>query len=351
MRDKSNRDPDLLITSTSDMKIKTSNSLETEKRPATIICSIDRFSIYKRALSIGGWIFCVESPVIKMGLKFPSGRTYALSNPGITRGDVAAIHGQAAMTSGFDFQVIVEEPHEDFFKAMLVVTTASGETCMVSVLAPPPAADSTHWVTTDFQTRLGGISAGRLLEVGSRARSGIVRSSLTPKNWSYTGLDVMVGDNVDIVGDAHQLSKLFQNEKRFDAVTAFSVLEHLLMPWKFAVELNKVLNVGAIGLFTTHQAWPIHDAPWDFWRFSDKAWSALFNKATGFEIISTALGEPASTVAWNCHPVTDFQDQPSYLSSVVLFRKISETKLDWPVELDDILDNQYPPGQLPMVQI
>ena len=29
----------------------------------------------------------------------------------------------------------------------------------------------------------------------------------------------------------------------------------------------------------------LHDAPWDFWRFSADSWDALFNKRTGFIIL------------------------------------------------------------------
>jgi len=156
----------------------------------------------------------------------------------------------------------------------------------------------------------------------------------------------MAGPNVDQIGDAHELSIIFPL-KRFDAVMSLSVLEHLLMPWKFVIELNRVLNIGAIGLFTTHQCWPVHDAPWDFWRFSDRSWTSLLNRFTGFEIIETAMGEPAFVVAQRCHTVTNFGfHQGGFLASNVLFRKVSETTLTWPVGLTDILSSSYPKGEL-----
>ena len=128
---------------------------------------------------------------------------------------------------------------------------------------------------------------------------------------------------------------------------AFSVLEHLLMPWKVAIELNAVLNDGAIGLFTTHQCWPIHDAPWDFWRFSDRAWDGLFNKSTGFEIIETSMGEPAFIVAQRCHVVTNFgMQQAGWLASNVLFRKIGPTQLRWDVQVADVVASSYPAGEV-----
>ena len=119
------------------------------------------------------------------------------------------------------------------------------------------------------------------------------------------------------------------------------------MPWKFVIELNAVMKQGAVGLFTTHQCWPVHDAPWDFWRFSDRAWSGLLNPATGFEIIEASMGEPAFVVSQRAHPITDFgRTQSGYLASNVLFRKIGETSLSWPVGLADIVQTHYPEGNL-----
>ena len=51
---------------------------------------------------------------------------------------------------------------------------------------------------------------------------------------------------MDVVGDAHTLSRHYP-DAAFDAVMAFSVLEHLLMPWKLVIELNRVLKPGGIG--------------------------------------------------------------------------------------------------------
>jgi len=178
------------------------------------------------------------------------------------------------------------------------------------------------------------------------ARSAVTRRDFVPDSWGYQGMDIIAGPNVDIVGDAHELSSMFP-QQRFDAVMAFSVLEHLLMPWKFILELNHILNDGAIGIFTTHQCWPLHDQPWDFWRFSDRAWAGLLNHETGFEIIEASMGEPAFVVAQRCHPVTNFGlQQGGYLASNVLFRKIGPTRLNWPVRLHDIVQTGYPEGEL-----
>ena len=109
------------------------------------------------------------------------------------------------------------------------------------------------------------------------------------------------------------------------------------------IELNPVLKKGAIRGFTTHQCWPLHDDPWDFWRFSDKAWDGLLNASTGFSIEQAEMGEPAFIVAQRCHPVTNFDvAHKGFLSSSVIFKKIADTSLEWPVALADITSTTYP---------
>lgn len=217
----------------------------------------------------------------------------------------------------------------------------SGEAAKVGVLGRGSPSEATA-LFDEFLDSVRTMQAPKILEIGSRARSGITRKQLLPAGARYLGVDIMDGPNVDQVCDAHSLSAALPG-MQFNAIMAFSVLEHLLMPWKFVIELNKVMAPKAIGFFTTHQCWPIHDAPWDFWRFSDRAWTALLNPATGFEIISAKMSEPAYIIASNCHPITNFAQTPlGFLASNVLFRKIGATTLEWPVELSDITKDFYP---------
>ena len=202
--------------------------------------------------------------------------------------------------------------------------------------------DPVFQLTNRFQREIAAMPPGALLEIGSRARSGVTRLHLAPADWNYTGIDILPGPNVDLVCDAHELGKALPNES-YDAFMCFSVFEHLLRPWKVALELNAVLRPGALGLITTHQAWPMHEQPWDFWRFSADAWQALFNPATGFEIVEACMGEPAALVADHCHHTTDFpRGSKAFLSSAVLFRRTGRTLLSWPVDVGHVTRTTYP---------
>jgi hypothetical protein len=193
-----------------------------------------------------------------------------------------------------------------------------------------------HALYGRFLKQLKERRPGRFLEIGSRARSGISRRHHIPETWDYKGTDILPGPNVDMVIDAHKPSSLIA-VRSIDAVMSISVFEHLAMPWKVAIELNRVTAKGAIGFVQTHQMFPLHEQPWDFWRISADAWPALFNRVTGFRIIEAAMAEPGFMVPARWHPGVNFREKVGYALSSVVFEKIAETKLRWDVKLKDVV--------------
>lgn len=293
---------------------------------------IDRFSCAHGVVKLAGRIAVCQSRIRSAEFILSSGASYPV-----------ALASAGGSVMAFDEAIIIGDvPITEVPSSSLRVKFDDGSVRAISSLGAPPEDDPGHAITKRFRTHLREMPAGQLLEVGSRARSGIVRRDWVPEGWEYTGLDIMEGANVDVVGDAHRLSDILPAES-FDAVMAFSVLEHLLMPWKFATELNRVLKNGAIGAFTTHQCWPMHEEPWDYWRFSDTAWSGILNEATGFEILATGLGERIVLVAERMHAITAFQDIHScWGMSAVLFRKIGPARVSWDVDVKDITGTAYP---------
>jgi len=189
----------------------------------------------------------------------------------------------------------------------------------------------------------------RLLDIGGRARSGVNYSKLFPSA-KCTVLDVLPGENVDVVGDAHAMSKLFPPGS-FDAIFSTSVFEHLLMPWVVAVEMAKLLRLGGFAFIATHQTLGMHDLPWDFWRFSDTAWDGLFNRLTGFEIIDRALENPQFITPhfWSPEQGDHLEAAVGFVGSSVLVRKIAEPQLEWgPLAVSKIIDTAYPETEEPV---
>lgn len=191
-----------------------------------------------------------------------------------------------------------------------------------------------------FHAIIGKIDKPKLLDIGGRSRSAIDRSKMFPRA-DVTVLDVLPGENVHVVGDAHSMSDILPPES-FDAVYSVAVFEHLLMPWKVAVEMNAVMKPGAIGFVVTHQTIGMHDMPWDFWRYSDRAWDGIFNEHTGFRILDRVLALPQFILPFKIRPEKmDSEKAAGFEYSAVLFQKTGAASAKWDVPMS-IVDTMYP---------
>ncbi|NQU11828.1 class I SAM-dependent methyltransferase [bacterium] len=218
----------------------------------------------------------------------------------------------------------------------------------LSALAAPLKSSSTrdpvHRVHADFVSRVNRLRQPALLEIGSRNVTGHVQRRAFPNCRTYVGFDVHPGDNVDVVGDAHELAAHFP-DTRFDAILAQSVFEHLVMPWKAVLEINQVLQPQGLLFIGTHPTWPPHERPWDFWRFSKDAFAALLNPYTGFEIIEAVEGQPCSILPL-CRerPLRRMCRTPAWLGVAVLARKTGPVHpgLAWDVPPQTLVQAPYP---------
>jgi len=130
-----------------------------------------------------------------------------------------------------------------------------------------------------------------ILEIGSKEVTG--KSIIKPKllKAKYIGIDISEGENVDIVCDAHELSK-FVKKNSIDCVYSASVFEHLYAPWIVAEEISKILKKGGYVCIETVFNFKTHERPWNFFHFSDLGLKVLFNKEFGFKCIDSGLDLP-----------------------------------------------------------
>ena len=200
--------------------------------------------------------------------------------------------------------------------------------------------DPYHAVFADFIARVNDRGNGRILELGARGTRVDPRLSGFSQ---YVGFDIHPGPNVDVVGDVHSLSHLVSGP--FDAVYAISTFEHLAMPWKAVLEINAVLAEGGLLFVATHQSWPPHELPWDFWRYSPAAFQVLLNRHTGFEVLRAEEGLPALIVPMVRDVGTrDVHRSPASLGVSVLARKVSPPRADlrWDLTASDVVASDYP---------
>lgn len=216
-------------------------------------------------------------------------------------------------------------------------------TALVEAVKRPLHVDSDqdpyHLAFADFFARVNRLEAPRVLELGARARSGhTYRQRLAP-GARYTGLDVALGPNVDVVADAHRLDALFR-PRSFDAVFSISVFEHLAFPWQVALAINEVLRPGGLAFVATHPTYPPHDLPWDFFRFQPGAMRALFGPAAGFELVACAQGLPCRIVPLASDPpLRGLWRQTAYLGIAALARKVGAPQ---PISARALMEAPYP---------
>ena len=298
---------------------------------------IDEFSYYRGLLTIRGWAFHRSSPITEFGCLLP-GRSYeTLEGYALPSPDVETVYGNAAKNCRFSCSLPFNQPERGSDVRLAFTLAIDNKRLVVTDLVEHILpADRVYQLTDDFFKALASQPKGRVLEIGARNRTGVLKRARVPTSWDCVGLDVAEDSNVDVVGDAHALSDVFPPGS-FDAVFAMAVFEHLIMPWKAVIEINHVLRPGGLVMIVTHQSFPLHEEPWDYFRFSSHAWRALFNPATGFEILRSEHGKPASIVAHHLIPHTAaLAEQPAFIHSGVLARKISKTALRWDVSREDI---------------
>ena len=161
-----------------------------------------------------------------------------------------------------------------------------------------------------------------VLETGTK-RSIPDRSTLhqdwVPHAGEYIGTDFQNGADVDVVADLHNLSRTF-DENRFDAIISCSTLEHVQYPWISAIEMCRVLKPGGLVFIQTHQTYPLHAYPHDYWRFSAEALQTLFCEKIGFKTLDSNYEFPCHIFSTS---VPSAIHDSSYLNVILLAQKIN----------------------------
>lgn len=141
----------------------------------------------------------------------------------------------------------------------------------------------------------------RVLEVGTRGWGGAppkhhraaVQDASPGAEW--IGLDLEPGEDVDVVADVHEISRHFPIG-HFSGVVCCAVLEHLRRPWLAAAQLAQVTRPGGRLFCQTHQSFPYHAYPADYFRFSVEALGEIFAPDAGWRVLKSGYEYPAKVV-------------------------------------------------------
>lgn len=124
---------------------------------------------------------------------------------------------------------------------------------------------------------------GKILDVGSRQLNFLYTEGSTEENIrkscmrqffiDYTGLDMIAGENVDIVSNSH---KIPFEDKTFDCVITVDMLEHDDNPFQTAKEMMRVLKKGGYAIVMAPFVHRIHEHPNDYFRYTPSGLKILF---------------------------------------------------------------------------
>lgn len=116
--------------------------------------------------------------------------------------------------------------------------------------------------------------AKTVLDVGSADVNGTYKPMIEALGYSYIGLDIAEGKNVDIVAPPYCYP--FQ-DGLFDIVISGSCMEHVERPWLWIPEITRVLKSGGLLAIVTHHNFPFHEHPVDCFRYYPRAFECLFD--------------------------------------------------------------------------
>ena len=98
------------------------------------------------------------------------------------------------------------------------------------------------------------------------------------------------------------------------------------MPWVVAAEINRVLQPGGLTYHAAPQCFPVHEAPNDFWRFTDEALMILFGPTSGFEVLRCGMADRMRVYPEHDRPGPELQTPFAYgyATAFILARKVAE---------------------------
>lgn len=124
-----------------------------------------------------------------------------------------------------------------------------------------------------------------ILDIGSQNINGTFKELFNRDNWSYTGLDIEDGDNVDFI----PINNYFWDEIKsnsYDVVISGQVFEHTEFFWLSILEIARVLKCGGLVCIISPSSGFEHRYPVDCYRFYRDGMSAIA-KFARLEIIET----------------------------------------------------------------
>ncbi len=138
----------------------------------------------------------------------------------------------------------------------------------------------------------------KILDIGSFDKTGDYNYGmiLNEENWTYTGLDLREGNNVDIImKDPYYWEDV--EDASFDVVISGQALEHAEFFWKTMEEINRVLKPGGLCCIILPSDGPVHRNPVDCYRFTEEGAISLA-RYVKFDILESGTNTDKVSHPW-----------------------------------------------------
>lgn len=126
----------------------------------------------------------------------------------------------------------------------------------------------------------------KILDIGSFDKDGNYNYGLilNEKKWTYHGLDLKQGNNIDIVVEnAYDWEDEIEDET-YDLVISGQAFEHIEFFWLTLEQVKRVLKPGGLFFLIVPSTGPVHKNPYDCYRFNENAMKAMA-KYINFRVI------------------------------------------------------------------
>lgn len=171
----------------------------------------------------------------------------------------------------------------------------------MSMPEPSPARFDSIWTPLDIWKRCVNEKSGSPEALLCGAKRWPDSSDLDHRQHcqkaQWTTTDIIGGDGVDIVEDLQTLWKSCNN--KFDGIFCPAVLEHIERPWVAMYSMSQLLKPGGLLYIQTHQTFPLHGYPNDYYRFSEQALRSLCFDA-GLNVLSAGYDGPCTITPAVC---------------------------------------------------
>jgi SAM-dependent methyltransferase len=170
----------------------------------------------------------------------------------------------------------------------------------------------------------------RILVIGGGTIGSGLEALYADDRVDLIAFDVYVSDNVQLVGDGHQIPLA---DGAVDGVIIQAVLEHVLEPVVVVAEIRRVLREGGVVYADTPFMQQVHEGPYDFTRYTESGHRYLFRD---FEQVESGQVAGAGTsLRWSLNYFF------RALTRSVALGRIAGLAFFWLSHLDRFLDPRH----------